>query len=99
MAAPIIEMTEVPTSRYLRAWNTSDVEEKSGETTACTSASELGTQVWACVLWRDVPMYDSFGSLESTVSSQCLSGGEGGARNYTYDSGWALKRECLNKIH
>jgi hypothetical protein len=56
MAAPISDMSEEPTRMVLRAWKVSDPNEMTGPSTAWTRESELGTQVWAAVLLRLVPM-------------------------------------------
>ena len=56
MAAPMNEMRDVPTSRLLRAWKVSEAEEMSGQRTAWTSESELGTHVWVAGFLRSAPI-------------------------------------------
>lgn len=59
IAAPTKEMRQDPTRSIFRAWKVSDAEEISGQITACTSDSALGTQVSAAELSKLVPMYES----------------------------------------
>lgn len=59
-AAPINDTPIVETMMSLRFWNTSDIDDSRGASTACGSVSEFNTQVWVLVAFRLVPIYETW---------------------------------------
>ena len=91
-AEPIIARRQAPRNMNLRAWKTSETEERTGPKTADERTKAFDTQIRALsVSWKLSPIQVSYlGKLGAVENTKEMA---------TYNHWWPLKSEELSKVH